>query len=152
MERPEWVPLVRVLSLPYIIDLKNLPLLRRPISGRFIRWMDGWMAYLPLKIFRCLKIELFFFIFFKCLQLSGGTILIFFSVPTCKKYSSQVESGPKIRHFLLSWHPRFGQFGGRKSRFLDFFEVILELFRKCLGIVFDLERPSFGGIFSSKGR
>ena len=37
------VPLVRVLSLPYIIDLKKLPLLRRPISGRFIRWMGGWM-------------------------------------------------------------------------------------------------------------
>ena len=25
-----------------------------------------------------------------------------------------------------------------KSRFLDFFEIILELFKKCLGIVFGL--------------
>ena len=36
MERPEWVPLVRVLSLPCIIDFKISPPLRRPISGRFI--------------------------------------------------------------------------------------------------------------------
>jgi len=42
--------------------------------------------------------------------------------------------------------------GGLKSRFLDFFKVLLELFRKFLGIVFDLKRPTFGCIFSSKGR
>ena len=61
------VPLVRVLSLPCIIDFKNLPLLRRPISGRFIRWMDGWMdgwmSYLPLK-FLGVKKSCYFFRFF----------------------------------------------------------------------------------------
>ena len=34
-------------------------------------------------------------------------------------------------------------FGGRKSRFLDFYEVVLELFRKCLGNVFSFKRPIF---------
>ena len=33
--------------------------------------------------------------------------------------------------------------GGQKSRFLDVFEVVLELFRNRLGIVFDLKRPTF---------
>ena len=46
----------------------------------------------------------------------------------------------------------FDNFVERKSRFFDFFEVVLELFMKRLGIVFDLKRPTFGGIFSSKGR
>ena len=40
--------------------------------------------------------------------------------------------------------------GDRKSRFFDFFKVVLE-FRKCLGIVFGLKIPTFGYIFSSKG-
>ena len=85
MERPEWVPFVRVLSLPYIIDLKNLPLLRRPISGRFIRWMDGWVGVFTFPKIHWEKTRDYFFLFFKCLQLSGGTILIFFSVPTRQK-------------------------------------------------------------------
>ena len=34
-------------------------------------------------------------------------------------------------------------FGGQKSRFLDFFKFVLVLFRKCLGIVFSLKRPTF---------
>ena len=45
----------------------------------------------------------------------------------------------------------FWQFWGRKSHIRDFLKVVLELFRKCLGIVFDLKRPTFGCIFSSKG-
>ena len=32
----------------------------------------------------------------------------------------------------------FGHFGGQKSRSLDFFKFVLELFRNCLGIVFGL--------------
>ena len=43
-------------------------------------------------------------------------------------------------------------FGGRKSHFLEYFKVVLELFRKRLGIVCDLKRPTFDGIFSPKGR
>ena len=42
-------------------------------------------------------------------------------------------------------------FGGQKSRFMDFFKVVLELFRKCLGIVFGLKMPTFWSIFSLKG-
>ena len=57
----------------------------------------------------------------------------------------------KICSFWHFWGAIFDQFGGRKSRFLDFFKVVLELFRKCLGIVFDLKRPTFECIFSSKG-
>ena len=40
---------------------------------------------------------------------------------------------------------------GSKKSFSVLFQN-LELFRKCLGIVFNLKRPTFGGIFSSKGR
>ena len=35
---------------------------------------------------------------------------------------------------------------------IDFFKVILDLFRKCLGFVFGLKRPTSGCILSSKGR
>ena len=44
----------------------------------------------------------------------------------------------------------FDHFVGQKSCFLDFFEVVLELFRKFLSIVFGPKRPTFGCIFSSK--
>ena len=37
----------------------------------------------------------------------------------------------------------YGNFVGRKSRFLVFSKIVLEFFRKCLGIVFDLKRPTF---------
>ena len=39
---------------------------------------------------------------------------------------------------------------GQISRFLDFLKV-LDLFRKCLGIIFGLQRLTFGNIFRSKG-
>lgn len=53
----------------------------------------------------------------------------------------------------------FGQFGTRdlailgikKNRFLDFLEVFFGLFRKCLGIVCALKKPTFGYILTSKG-
>ena len=38
-------------------------------------------------------------------------------------------------------------FWGQKSRFLDFFKVVWELFRKCLGIVFRL-KPTFSPLGS----
>ena len=47
--------------------------------------------------------------------------------------------------------PVFGRFGVRKSRFLDFFKVVMELFRKSWGIVFDLNMPTFGCTFNTKG-
>ena len=40
----------------------------------------------------------------------------------------------------------FWLFDGRKIRFLDFFKVVLELFKKCLRIVFGVKRP-FLGVF-----
>ena len=40
---------------------------------------------------------------------------------------------------------------GYSPKVSDFFEVFLALFGKCLGIIFDARRPTFGGIFSSKG-
>ena len=51
---------------------------------------------------------------------------------------------------LLEGH--FDHFGGQKSRFFDFLKVGLELFRRCLGIIFGLKSASFRRIFSSKGR
>jgi len=53
---------------------------------------------------------------------------------------------------LALWEGHFDHFGGRKSRFLDFLKVVLEMFRSCLGIIFGLKRLTFGCIFSSKGR
>ena len=57
----------------------------------------------------------------------------------------------KICSFWLLWGVIFGHLGGRKSRIIDFFKVVWELFRKSLGILFGLKRPTFGFIFSSKG-
>ena len=45
----------------------------------------------------------------------------------------------------------FDNFGGRKSRFLDFFKVLLEFFREGLGIILRLKTPTIGCIFSSIG-
>ena len=44
----------------------------------------------------------------------------------------------------------FWPFWGQESRFLDFFKVVWELFRKCLGIVFSLKRPTFFPLGSSE--
>ena len=60
---------------------------------------------------------------------------------------------PKFEIFCQNftlWDGNFGQFAGKKSYFLAFFKIILELFRKCLGIVFVLKRPSFWCIYTSK--
>ena len=40
----------------------------------------------------------------------------------------------------LSGH--FWRIWAQKIRFLDFFKVAIELFRKCLEIVFDLKMPT----------
>ena len=53
---------------------------------------------------------------------------------------------------LLSERVNLGLFWGQKTRFLDFLKVVQKLFRSCLGIVIALRRPTFGCIFSSKGR
>ena len=60
--------------------------------------------------------------------------------------------GQKFAHFDGSEGSFLTILGGQESRFLDFFKVVLELFKKCLGIVFDDKMSIFGCIFSSKGR
>ena len=49
---------------------------------------------------------------------------------------------PVLTHIWPFWWVIFGNFGGRKSRFLDFFKVVWELIRKCLDIIFGLKRPT----------
>ena len=60
----------------------------------------------------------------------------------------------KIEIFGQNLNPREGQFWpffwGPKSRFQNFFKVVLEMFRKCLSFVFGLKGPTFGCILSSK--
>ena len=46
----------------------------------------------------------------------------------------------------------YDHFQGQKSRFRGFLNVVLEMFRSCLGIIFGLKMPTFSFIFSSKGR
>ena len=58
---------------------------------------------------------------------------------------------PKICSFWPLSGVIFDNFGGQKSRFVDFFKVFLESFRKFLSIVFGLKRPTFGCIFRPKG-
>ena len=41
--------------------------------------------------------------------------------------------------------------GRKKSFFFDFFKIGFELFRSCLGIVFDLKKPNFSWVLSLKG-
>ena len=40
---------------------------------------------------------------------------------------------------------------GPKSRFHHFFKVVLEMFRKSLGIVFGIKMHTFGALLSSRG-
>ena len=58
--------------------------------------------------------------------------------------------GQKFAHFGTFEGPFLTILGAKKSLFLDFFKVLLQLFKKFLGIVFGLKRPTFGCILSSK--
>ena len=136
-------PIGRVLSLPCIICWKNFSP-RRSVKNIFLcGWGGvrrfgggvGWCgAYLPLKFFRCLKISFQNIFFQMCLTINRNGFNSF-PVPTGQYESLYIENGTKNRHFWPSWHPWFGYFGGRKSRFLDFFKVVLESLRKFLRIV-----------------
>ena len=72
----------------------------------------------------CVKMScIFFSFFFKSFKLLGGTILIFFSSPTSQKQSSQVDNGPKNRHFLARLTFEFCPFwGSKKSISVSFLE------------------------------
>ena len=50
---------------------------------------------------------------------------------------------PKIDPLLKDLRGHLWQFWGSVENFLVFSKIDLELFRKCLGIVFDLKRPTF---------
>ena len=52
---------------------------------------------------------------------------------------------------LVLCEAHFDIFSGQKSRFLDFWEIVLELFGSCLGIIFDRLRSNFWYIFDSIG-
>ena len=63
----------------------------------------------------------------------------------------KVDKWPQKSKFLVKNWPIYGiseghfwPFWGLKSSFLEFSKVVLELFRKCLGIVFGLKGPIFG--------
>ena len=65
----------------------------------------------------------------------------------------------QYRDFSQKFGPRgmviltiFDNFQDWKNHFLDFFKVGLELFKSCLGIVFDRKSRMFGCIFILKGR
>ena len=60
------------------------------------------------------------------------------------------EMDAKINFFAKFTSAFIDLFGGQKSRFLDFFIVMLELLKKCLSIVLGLIWPTFCCIFSSK--
>ena len=45
----------------------------------------------------------------------------------------------------------FENFGVRRSRFLEFSQLLLELFSMCLRIVFELKIKNFGFILNYKG-
>ena len=50
-------------------------------------------------------------------------------------------------HYLVG-----GEGGVVLCEFLIFSIVVLDLFKKCLGFVFNLKGPTFGSILSFKGR
>ena len=56
-----------------------------------------------------------------------------------------------LRAIFGPWEYHFDHFQGQKTRFVDFLKVVLELFKSCLGIIFDLKSHNFRCIFSSKG-
>ena len=58
--------------------------------------------------------------------------------------------GLNFAHFDRFERLFFAHFGGRKSHILDFSKVVLDLFRKCLGIVFGIKRTTFDCIFNTK--
>ena len=145
---PLWVPLVWVALFSLVYWFWNFTTLR---TVTFI-WWEGGGAYFWVKIW------LFSKLFGSCLR------SIWVLLKTLKAYLrvyfwlERLRNDPQTRDFrskLCSFwrfsRVVFDHFWGQKSRFLDFLKVLLELFMKCLGIIFGLKRPTFGCIFSSKG-
>ena len=53
---------------------------------------------------------------------------------------------------LVLWEGHFDHFQGKKTHFLDFLKVVLEMFRSYLGIILGFKSLTFRCIFSSKGQ
>ena len=91
------------------------------------------MAYFPILIFRCQKMSLHHFFFLMSLAIRGNAFKIFFSANEPKIELVQRKWTQKST-LLANLTPVIWPFEGQKSRFLDFFAVFLEFFRKCVGL------------------
>ena len=104
-----------------------------PKSTRFARvtWFGNfwWRIYLSFLYFEKLSVVLSFF--FNSLSYGGERFYFFFQFQQAKNRACRSKMHPKFD--LPDWLLWFGYFGGRKSRFLNLFEIFLELFMKCLG-------------------
>ena len=90
-----------------------------------------------------------------CLTIRGNELNFFFQHKRAIIRARIAKKDPKIGTFCrigIRDLAILGHFGGQKNRILAIFKVVLELFKKYLGIIFDIKRPSFGSIFSSFGR
>ena len=103
-----------------------------------------------LSVFFLGKTRGFLSFFFQMSLALRGNDFNFFSSTNKAKMELIGRKWAKKSTLLPDWHPRCSHFVVRKSRFLDFFNVFLELFGKCLSIVFGLRRPTFGRIFIFK--
>ena len=83
-----------------------------------------------------------------CFRLSKAYFCVYFHLQRSIKDPGNRDFRSKICSFWPIWGVIFGHFGGQKSRFLDFFKVVLDLFRKCLGIVFGFLGPTFACSFT----
>ena len=89
-----------------------------------------------------------------CLTIRGNDFIFFFEHKRAINRARRAKIDPKIGTFCrigIRDLAILGHFGGQKSRILAIFKVVLELFKKYLGIVFRLRRPIFKCIVSSKG-
>ena len=86
--------------------------------------------------------------FFKCLL--GGTLYYFFSSKEVKTKARGSIKNPKI-NTLCQVGTRDLAFWRRRSRILEFFKVVLVLFKKYFGLLSDHKRSTFGFIFNFKG-
>ena len=76
-------------------------------------------------------------------SLNKNVLLGVFSACKVYKWPQKSTFVSKFDPLLTYSGVIFGHFRGRKSCILDFFKVVWELFRKCLGIVLGLKRPTF---------
>ena len=74
---------------------------------------------------------------------SKSLLLVVFSGLKVDNWPWKLRFWVKILLILVNLRGEFWPFWRLKSRFLHFFKVVLDLFRKCLGFVFGVKRPIF---------